>query len=311
YLALLAALVCFTPVLLWNAQHDWISLRWQGERGVAFHGIRLDWLLKNIGGQMIEILPWIWLPLIVEPLRAFRSAPPQRAPRIFLACVGGPPILAFTAVASYGNIGNHFHWAAPGYFTLLIALGATIDRWIARRPVPALTAVFAMLLATVAFVSVMLVQAVTGRFSEGNGTAARWLRDGNDPTVELMNFDALAPAFRSSGLLERPDRFVFSDRWYLGGKVDYALRGSMPFLLLNSDPREYAFFDSPGRHVGKEGILVSERDSLAAVERDYGPYCSALDSMGSVPIIRGSRAERTLYLYRCAALTRAYPLPYH
>ncbi|MFI5214757.1 MAG: hypothetical protein ACHQU8_09495, partial [Gemmatimonadales bacterium] len=125
------------------------------------------------------------------------------------------------------------------------------------------------------------------------------------------NFDALAPAFRSRGLLERPDRFVFSDRWYLGGKVDYALRGAVPFLLLGDDPREYAFFDRPGRYVGKEGILVSERDSLAAVERDYGPYCSALDSMGSVPIIRRSRAERTLYLYRCAALTRAYPLPYH
>lgn len=312
YLALLAALVCFTPVLLWNAQHDWISLRWQGQRGVAFHGIRLDWLLKNVGGQLIEIQPWIWLPLSVEPLRAFRCAPPQRAPRIFLACVGAPPILAFTAIASYGNVGNHFHWAAAGYLTLLIALGATIDGWIARRPLPALAAVSAMLLATVAFVSVMLVQTVTGRFSQGNGAVARWLQDGNDPTVELIDFDALAPAFRARGLIGRPDQFVFSDKWYLGGKVDYAFKGAMPFLLLNeTDPREYAFFDSPDRYVGKEGILVSERDSLAALARDYGPYCSAFDSAGSVPVIRGSRVERTLYLYRCAALTRAYPLPYH
>lgn len=311
YLALLAAMVVFTPVLLWNAQHDWISLKWQGERGVAFHGIRLDWLLKNVGGQMIEIMPWIWIPLVVEPLRALWSAPPQRAPRIFLACVGAPPILAFTAVAAYGNIGNHFHWAAAGYFTLLIALGATIDGWIARRPVPALAAVSAMLLATVAFVSLMLFQTVTGRFSEGNGAVARWLKDGNDPTVELINFDALAPAFRARGLLGRPGVFVFSDRWYLGGKVDYALRGTMPFMLFNSDPREYAFFEDPSRYVGNEGILVTERDSLAAIEREYRPYCSAIDSLGSVPIIRASLAERTLYLYRCAALTRAYPLPYH
>jgi len=310
WLALLAALVCFTPVLLWNARHGWISLRWQGERGVAFHGIRLDWLLKNLGGQMIEIMPWIWLPLVVEPVRAFWGAPPRRAPRVFLACVGTPPILAFTAVAAYGNIGNHFHWAAPGYLTLLIALGATIDRWIARRPLPALAAVGAMVLATVALISAMLFQAVTGRFSEGDGAVARWLKDGNDPTVELMNFDELAPAFRSRGLLGRPDVFVFSDKWYLGGKVDYAFKGTMPFLLLSDDPREYAFFDSPGRYVGKEGILVSERDS-AEVAREYAPYCSAFGSLGTVPIVRASRAERTLYLYRCAALTRAYPLPYH
>jgi len=314
YLAALAALVCFTPVLLWNAQHHWISLLWQGSRGVAFHGLRLDWLAKNIGGQMLEIQPWIWIPLMIEPFRAFwKSTPPaQRQARVFLACVGAPPVLAFTAVAAYGNIGNHFHWAAPGYFTLLIAMGASIDSWVRRRPLPALAAVGAMVAATVAFTGLLFFQAITGRFSEGNGALARWFQHGNDPTVELMDFHELAPAFSARGLLGRRDLFVFSDRWYLGGKVDYALRGTMPFMLLNpDDPREYAFWEHPGRWVGKEGILVSERDSLAAIARDYGPYCSSLDTLGTVPIVRRARVERTLHLYRCASLTRAYPLPYH
>ena len=41
------------------------------------------------------------------------------------------------------------------------------------------------------------------------------------------------------------DLLVFSDKWYVAGKVDYALEGKLPVLALNTaDPRAYAFFDS-------------------------------------------------------------------
>ncbi|MGH7592722.1 MAG: glycosyltransferase family 39 protein, partial [Gemmatimonadales bacterium] len=43
YLAAGAALLCFAPVLIWNAGHAWISLLWQGARGANYHGVHLDW----------------------------------------------------------------------------------------------------------------------------------------------------------------------------------------------------------------------------------------------------------------------------
>lgn len=310
YLAVLVAIACFTPVLAWNAQHDWLSLRWQGARGAAFQGIHLDWLLHNIGGQLIEILPWIWLPLLIEPLRAWRARDEERAPRLLLVCIGFPPVLMFTAVSAYANIGDHFHWAAVGYFTLLIGLGATIDHWVRRVPVRAMAGIGAMTLASVFFIGFLVIQSVSGRFSVGYGSLSRWLAH-NDGTIELMDFGALVPAFRERGLLDRPGLFIFADRWYLAGKIDYAFRGKMPFYLFSeNDPREYAFFEPSSRAVGQEGILVTQREAIAEIRHDYGSYCSSIDSVGDVPIVRSGKVEWTLLLYRCGKLLKPYPIPY-
>jgi hypothetical protein len=165
--------------------------------------------------------------------------------------------------------------------------------------------------ASIGFMVLVNVQAVTGRFDTGYGAVSQWLERGNDATTELIDYDELATALRGWGLLDRSDLFISADRWYLGGKVDYALKGRMPFLLLNSaDPREYAFFDSSSRWLGREGILVSRREDLAGVRAEFAPYCSSLDELGPVPIHRAGRVEVTLYVYRCGTLVRPFPTPY-
>ena len=311
YLAAGAALLCFTPVLVWNANHEWISFLWQGSRGANYHGVHLGWLMHNLSGQAIELLPWLWLPLVFEPFRAIRGPAHELPARRLLVCIGLPPILAFTMVSAYAPIGDHFHWGTPGYLTLLLGLGATVHRWLDRSRTATRLALATVAALSVSFMFLVNVQAVTGRFTTGFGAVSRWLSAGNDASIELIDYSQLAAAFRGWGLLDRQGVFVFSDRWYVGGKVDYALKGQLPFLLFNSaDPREYAFFDSATRWLGKEGILVSKRDDLAEIRRDFGPYCSSVEPVGSVPIRRRERVELTLYVYRCGTLLRPYPSPY-
>jgi 4-amino-4-deoxy-L-arabinose transferase-like glycosyltransferase len=311
YLAAVVALLCFTPVLLWNAEHQWISLLWQGHRGADYRGLHLNWMVYNLGGQALEVLPWLWIPLVIEPFRAIRGLTEERAARRFLLYFGLPPILAFTAVSAYARIGNHFHWGTPGYLVLLIGLGATVYRWMATGGAVRRAAIVGVGVLSIGFMVITNVQAVTGRFTAGYGPLSRWLAAGNDATVELIDFTALEQAFRQHGFLDRKDLFVFSDRWYLGGKVDYALKGQLPFLLLNtSDPREYAFFDSSERWIGKEGILVSRRKEPREVGQDYAEYCSAIEPLPPVEIARRGRVEDTLYLYRCASLVQPFPTPY-
>ena len=237
WLALATTLACLMPVLVWNAQHAWVSFLWQGSRGTAYHGFHLDWLIHNLGGQAIELLPWMLLALLVEPFRAIRGPAQELAARRFLVCVGLPPILAFSIVSSYANVGNHFHWGTPGYLTLLVGFGATVYRWLARASAVARITAGALVAVAVAFMVVVNVQAVTGRFTTGYGGLSRWLASGNDATIELIDYKPLESAFRERGLLDRKDLFVFSDRWYVGGKVDFALKGKLPFPLFDSDPR--------------------------------------------------------------------------
>jgi hypothetical protein len=312
WVALALAAVLFLPVLVWNAQHQWISFLWQGHRGVAYRGIHLDWLLHNLSGQAIELLPWIWIPLLVELVRLARGGPATAATRLLIACLAAPPILLFTAVAAYSNVGNHYHWATPGYLLLFLPLGATVDRALRDGGKVPRIAMGALVTVSLAFMVAVTTHSVTGWARNGLGGISRWLAGGNDFTVDVIDYTALEDAFRDRGLLGRRDLLVFSDKWYVAGKVDYALGGRLPVLALNpTDPRAYAFFDSSDRWLGKEAMMVTTTEDFADVVRRYREYCSRLTEAGSVDVTRKGRVELTLYLYRCESLVRAFTRPYY
>ncbi|HYB43517.1 MAG TPA: glycosyltransferase family 39 protein [Candidatus Methylomirabilis sp.] len=313
YLALGIAALLFLPVLVWNAQHHWISFIWQSTRGLDDpRGLSLEptRVLANIAGQALELLPWVWLALVVELVRSFRrTAPPARQ---LLAWLAVGPIVLFTAVAVYAPLARtHFHWGMPGYLLLFLPLGDTVDRWIRQG-----LAIGRWGLAATAGVSILgmtLVTAheATGFLKDGPAWLARAVAEDRDPTYECIDYTGLDAAFAERGLLDRKDIFVFSDWWYRAGKVDYGLRGKLPVLALNrNDPRNFAFLDSTERWLGKDGILVSTNASLAAVSDYYAEFFERAVPLGSVELGRRGRHEVTLYLYRFEKLRRPYPLPY-
>ncbi len=311
YLALCIAALLFSPVLLWNARHHWISFVWQSTRGLdELQGIRLDWMLRNLAGQALELLPWVWLALLVELWRSFRrdASPGSR----FLGCLAVVPIVLFTAVAAYAATGQrHFHWGMPGYLLLFLPLGARVHDALrqgraAYRWGLAVTVVLSLLSMTL-----VTSHVATGWLKDGRGWLARALQGEKDPTLECIDFTALERAFAERGLLDRRDLFVFSDWWYRAGKVEYALQGKLPVLALSqTDPRSFAFFDRQERWLGKDGILVTTKTSAEEVRDHYGAYFARIDPLGQVEIGRDGRQEVTLYLYRCKDFTRPYPLPY-
>jgi 4-amino-4-deoxy-L-arabinose transferase-like glycosyltransferase len=310
YLALAIAAVFFSPVLFWNASHHWISFMWQGTRGLdELQGLRLDWMLRNIGGQSLELLPWVWLALVVELAHSLGRR--STAERRLVGWVAVLPIVLFTGVAAYALTGQrHFHWGMPGYLLLFLPLGDTVHRGLRagramfRRGLVA-TVVVSLLVMTVATSHV-----ATGWLKDVPGIAAALAGD-NDPTLECIDFTALEAAFAQRGLLGRRDLFVFSDWWFRAGKVDYGLQGQLPVLALSrTDPRSFALFEPQEPWLGKDGILVTTKDTPKQVTAYYGPYFARFSALGRVEIGRRGRDELTLYLYRGENFFRPYPIPY-
>lgn len=120
--AIVAALV-FAPVLLWNARHGWISIRFQGAR--AAQGFHPFGPLLTTAGAALYLLPWIWLPLLLCGWQALRRGPRDEG-RWLLLCLSAPPIVFFTAVSLWSRV--LFHWTAPGYLMLVPLLGEAIAR---------------------------------------------------------------------------------------------------------------------------------------------------------------------------------------
>ncbi|MGN6514222.1 MAG: glycosyltransferase family 39 protein, partial [Rhizomicrobium sp.] len=72
WLALGAVAIIFAPVLIWNAQHDWISFRFQGGRAGSHHfGGGL--FLSLLAAQLALLTPWAAWPLV----RGARAARPR------------------------------------------------------------------------------------------------------------------------------------------------------------------------------------------------------------------------------------------
>lgn len=308
YVALLIAAAIFSPVIIWNAQHDWIALGWQGRRAVKWGGLNLLDLARSIGGQALWLLPWIWWPLVRELVRGFAigRGDPRRS---FLSCLAVGPILLFTVITLWAPLGFHFHWQAPGYLVLFAALGASLHGALGRggrHRARVHVWLGASTLLLVVASSVLVTHAATGWLRI---VTPPWLVD-RDPTFEALDYQGLEQALARHGLLGRPDLFVFSTRWFQTGKVDYALRGQMPVLNFHWDARNLAFFEKFEDWVGKDGVLVAPGHRRGSAQSAIMPYFEQVSPLDVVPLYRGGHVDRTLHLYYCRRLLKPFPLRY-
>lgn len=315
YLAMAIAAAIFSPVLIWNANNEWISFLWQGGRGVAGEGLRLDWLARNLLGQMLYLLPWIWIPLLIQLVADFCRGP-HDPKRWLIAWLAVGPIVMFTAVSAYSPIGLHFHWQAPGYLLLFITLGESVRRLLAGGS----KAAKVWLAGSVAFAilasAMMATHTATGWWrSAGPDWFSKQFLGPSDPTVEHIDYDTLADALAERGLLEREKTFAFTNRWFLSGKVDWAIKGKLPVLCFTSkDPRGFAFLHKQADYIGSDGVLVAVQSEGKWYPPDaelyYGEYFERITFLGEVEVKRGCHVEVTLRLYLCKNLLKPYPMPY-
>ncbi len=114
--------------LVWNAQHDWIAITFKAQRGEA-RQFSIGAFLALLGGQMVFLLPLVWIALIAVWVKAVRTGPV--AVRDWLiVCLASGPIVVFTIIGLWAHRVLP-HWAMPGYLLLMPLLGREIARGLA------------------------------------------------------------------------------------------------------------------------------------------------------------------------------------
>jgi 4-amino-4-deoxy-L-arabinose transferase-like glycosyltransferase len=306
YAALLVAGLCVIPVFIWNAQHDWISFRFQGARANGA-GNPLTALLQNIAGQAGYLLPWFWVPLIVLLVRGIRTGPRDRS-TWFCICLGAPPVLVFT-LASLGGRAGLPHWPAPGYFLLLPLLGAAIARWERRAPAVARRRMTAAAGVYAALVTLVVTHAATG-----------WVAmlvpslHTKDPAFELLEYRSLRDTLSAAGLL-RPAQYVAATDWLRGSKIGYALGPGHPMLVFNGDMRHFGFATDVAPLLGSDGLVLVKVpptmsvDSVRAAGAVYAPLFDSLRFVRTLPVLRGADTAITFGVFTATRLRHGWPSP--
>ncbi|MGD0649989.1 MAG: glycosyltransferase family 39 protein [Verrucomicrobiia bacterium] len=124
WIALIIALLVFAPVIIWNAQHDWASFRFQTLRSSQPNPDTLTDVLNFWGMQVGALTPMLFALFIVAAWHAIKSGWWQRDDRWnFVASFFVPLFLVFVKASFTTDV--HINWTAPAYLSLTLA-GAAV-----------------------------------------------------------------------------------------------------------------------------------------------------------------------------------------
>ena len=130
YEALILGLLIFSPVILWNARHEWLSLHHVATQAAGTRPL-LAALLGGpefLGGQVGVVSPLLFLLLVLGVSWAWREGVRQERDDLLLLVYTSAPVFLFFQVWSFCSK-VQANWAAHAYFTAAVAAAGWATRW--------------------------------------------------------------------------------------------------------------------------------------------------------------------------------------
>jgi len=276
WLAAAIAAVMFSPVIVWNWQHDWASFAFQAGRSQGDE-LRLLGLVQSLVGQSAYLVPWTFVALVVVLARALLGGP-RREGRWLLACLATLPIVVFTGLTLLSP--GLPHWPMPGWVFVLPLLCEALAgfRPFLKAASKAIVAVTA--LAVVGLIGVGIAQ-------------ARWgvLGLSPDPTALLQPWDELKPQLAARGLPADGRSFIASRNWRRAGQLNYLFGKNVPVLCLCGDEKHFRYLHPPADYAGWTGIVIDVPNAVA----DDTPVPGWFPSLTAPENVSLTKAGKVMY----------------
>lgn len=251
YLAVVVAIVVFSPVLIWNAQHDWASFRFQGVRATANYGVSLRTIGDYIGLQFglvgFVMLPVVLSALVMTAWRGYRTREPVA---ILLSTAVLVPFIYFFAKSLTLRVGDTwpmFMWPV-GFAAAAINLTMMPrENWSARMIRSSVVWANTAVVSGLAFVVIVFLYYV----------AAPWNFLGKiDPVGAEAGYDKVAARVQAA-LDEAGATWIATTDYRTYAMMRWLFRGRVPVIEINERGR-FQDFSDPGtdRIKGRAGIYV-------------------------------------------------------
>ncbi|MDF2500887.1 MAG: glycosyl transferase family 39 [Anaerosporomusa subterranea] len=243
-LAILFGVVVFSPVIAWNASHDWASFQYQFNHGVAEEKIlKPASIVEFFTGQAAVSNPFFFLSLLFflakERLKSFRE------PRLAILVW---PFIFTLLFFGYNSLykKSELNWAMPA----MVSGSVLLAHWLlqtGRARLIRWAGVFT-LLAVIFFKGPELVPFMPSELVMKN---------------KFLGYDHLF----SAADLRRSDEFVLSDNYENASAVAYYLPGRPEVYILETAPlNQYTFWhDRLSDLIGRNAIWIGEDEPTAAV----------------------------------------------
>jgi 4-amino-4-deoxy-L-arabinose transferase-like glycosyltransferase len=300
YIAAAIAVLVFLPVLIWNAQHDWLSFKFQGSRAWSSGTAPLA-VVKYLALQILFLFPLPWLLMIVAMWKALRLGPVSER-GWFLVCAGALPVLFFTLLRIFPSVDKGYHWVAPGYLLLFPLAGLLVAELMTRHAVASRNWLRAMIAANAILLFAVAIDLRTSWGWNWVPSLAIY-----DPLItDAIDWNDIAPAMARAN----PDRklFVVGVDWEECTKIDWALRASLPLLCLTNKPLHFALLRNQRDFIGQDA-LIPGTGTASEVAEYLKDYFESFETLDHVVISKFEKPVTELTILRGRNFRRVFPWP--
>jgi len=311
YLALLVNLVCALPVLIWNAQHEWITVSHVAD----IAGARSAWkpTLKYLGEFLVAELgllnPIFFVATVWAAIAFWRRG--RHNPRlVYFFSMGAPVFLAYLAQSFRSSVLPN--WIAPSVLPLLCLMVIYWDtqwRLGATQLKPWLVAGL-----TLGFVLVLLAHD-TNLIAKATGWRLPVNQDPLHRVREWSEVARVAGVARQELLADGKPVFIIADHYGLVGEISFYLPEAKeavtkePLVFYQTSPtpeNQFYFWLGYKDRKGQNAIFVRElaRDRTGdppappAMEQEF----ESVTLMGVRNVLYHGRVLRPLQIYACRGL---------
>ncbi|MCF7824288.1 MAG: glycosyltransferase family 39 protein [Candidatus Marinimicrobia bacterium] len=288
YLGVLLAFLVFLPVLIWNANHDWISFAFQGSRRTSGMG---HWEFRFagelLGSQLFMLTPYLFVLVVATIIRYGRQLFSNLEDKLLLLLSSGLFTSIFFAVVSFRSLVK-MNWLVPAYWSLIILGVAYLfqDPLRVKRLKVGVYSSFVFLGLGISVVAIPNVPLGEGNTWSGWKTATEevsGIRDSLETKGE-MNF-IFSTNYKASSLL----KFYLSDQ-----PRTYAQD------IIGRPALQFDIWEKPDSLIGKTGILVvDDRREYRFRRARLEPYFRDIEKVRSVKIENFGQAVRQIDIYLC------------
>ncbi len=305
YLAFLVSILIFSPVVIWNADHGFISFTFHENRvDPAGSGIKIQYFLTELVGQFFYNNP-VNIIIIISAffglLRGKRFLEVKYLRLILWTSL--PLLIIFTGFSLFRS--TLPHWTGPAYFGLILVASAYLAHPKStdqkKHLIPWPIVISLCLLFGVATVAVTQIR-------YGWIPLKKWKVD--DVTTDLAGWKQLGDKFAPLAKWDEDHYLVAKNspiltfRWFPAANFDYYIgrRIHKNVFAIGELERIHKYFwinkTRGNLRKGSDAWYIALSDDYEDPEKLYGKSYEIILPSDTIPILRGKDTIRLAYVYR-------------
>lgn len=289
YLGILLALIIFSPVIIWNSQHEWVSFLFQSSsRFSQMRRLRLDYFFQLIGSQLGMLTPYILVLVLVGWFQIGRLSFKETNEKYSLLFWIALPVYFVFTLSSFRSLVK-MNWLAPAYITSIIASMVWIEsaqtkwsqrfkKWLAPG-----------LIVGLVIVLFMHVMPIVPMFPSRKGDSWTGWQELSERVMQIKQ--AMDEA-----------TFIFGHEYKIPSEITFYTPHHEPTHsgeIIGEKGLQYTYWTNFDELIGKNAIFVTSDAQRYRNLNNVKRYFDSVVEEPPLKIIHHGRVFRIFYIYRC------------